>query len=232
MKIIVCLGCGKEVERTGNSQKYCRSCRRAEDLKKDAEYRARPEVKMATAKRNAERYAKPEVKAAIAKWSALHYAKPEIKAARRKWHQKWYAEQITKPEFRAALAKKSKKWNEENKEHASVRSHHYNIFKSTDPKLRTYKGMPFFDAWNPDKGGSFKAGGDWIIANLGKRPEGKVSLDVIHHEIGFVPGNLRWSERKGQNSNQMHKIIAQLKHENNRLKLLIAENPLTAKLAA
>src|SRR6266571_8902933 len=50
----------------------------------------------------------------------------------------------------------------------TVYHHWYFVFKSQD---ENYKGMPFFDDWNPDKGGSFRAGAEWIIATIGKRPE-------------------------------------------------------------
>jgi hypothetical protein len=69
--------------------------------------------------------------------------------------------------------------------------------------------MPFYDEWNPDKGGSYQAGADWIIANIGKRPEG-CTIDVIKHELGFVPGNLRWAPPKGQAANKMYKRLADL----------------------
>jgi hypothetical protein len=97
-----------------------------------------------------------------------------------------------------------------NPEITSVRSHFYFIF-GTKNSNKNYKGMPFFDGWNPRKGGSHRAGGDWIIKNLGKRPAG-CSLNVIDHAVGFVPGNLEWTGSREQNRNQLVKIIAQLRH--------------------
>jgi len=98
---------------------------------------------------------------------------------------------------------------------------HYNyIFKSRSPKAKNYKGMPFFDAWNPSKGGSFKAAYDWIIKNLGKRPE-NTSMHIIKHELGFVPDNLSWTHPKGQTANQMFRIIANLRFEIKELKTKI-----------
>jgi len=72
--------------------------------------------------------------------------------------------------------------------------------------------MPFFDAWNPDKGGSFDAGAQWIIENIGKRPEG-CSLHIVEHEKGFVPGNLEWAHPQKQSAQKMFKIIADQRHE-------------------
>lgn len=124
----------------------------------------------------------------------------------------------------AAIAWKvsSSEWaarnSRENIEYNTVKRHHYMIFRCENPRYKGYKGMPFFDGWDPEKGGSFEIGANWIKENLGCRPEGKISLDIVHHEIGFMPGNLRWSEQKGQLSNQMRKVITRLKHENDLLK--------------
>jgi hypothetical protein len=45
-------------------------------------------------------------------------------------------------------------------EQNSVRHHRYAILSSKNPRNANYKGMPFFDGWNPKKGGSSKAGAD------------------------------------------------------------------------
>lgn len=102
-------------------------------------------------------------------------------------------------------------WKKTHPEHKSVSSHRYLIFMSKNPLHANYKGMPFFDEWNPKKGGSTEAGAKWIIANLGKRPEGS-TLHIIDHEKGFVPGNLEWAYPRKQSNQQMFKIIAQLRH--------------------
>jgi len=98
-------------------------------------------------------------------------------------------------------------------EQHSVRKHHYRIFGTKkNPPLKNYEGMPFEDTWNPKKGGSFRAGGEWIVTNLGRRPEG-CSLHVVDHAKGFVPGNLEWTHPVKQNAEQMFKIIARQRHE-------------------
>lgn len=57
----------------------------------------------------------------------------------------------------------------------------------------TYKNMPFFSEWNPQHGGSIRAGELWILNNLGKRPtDGKWELHIVDRAIGFMPNNLRW----------------------------------------
>lgn len=54
--------------------------------------------------------------------------------------------------------------------------------------------MPYYDGWNPNKGGSLAAGAQWIIDNLGHRPgSGKeYHLHIVDRRIGFMPGNLQW----------------------------------------
>ena len=92
-------------------------------------------------------------------------------------------------------------------EYAVVCRHHDFIFNKKSPNHKYYKGMKFFDDWNPRKGGAIWKGAKWIMENLGKRPSPKWSLDVIDHHIGFAPGNLRWATANTQKSNQRHRIL-------------------------
>lgn len=87
-------------------------------------------------------------------------------------------------------------------------ANHYQLIFGRPGKHLTYKGMPFFDGWNPKKGGCFVDGGDWIVQNLGPRPKG-CSIDIVDRLLGFVPGNLKWSTPKGQAWNQMHRTITE-----------------------
>lgn len=107
-------------------------------------------------------------------------------------------------------------------ERIAVRSHYYNIFRPKSHYHKYYKNMPFYDAWNPDKGGSFYAAETWIIENIGNRPEG-TSLHVVDHSLGFVPGNLEWTHPKRQAHQQMHKIIAQQRNRIRKLEVRIKE---------
>jgi len=111
------------------------------------------------------------------------------------------------------------KRHRDNPELQSVRGHFGSICRDSAGRYPTYKGMPFFDGWNPDKGGSHQVGADWIIANLGNRPKGS-TLHIVDHEKGFVPGNLEWTHPRKQSNQQMFKIIAQQRH---RIKELEAE---------
>lgn len=105
-------------------------------------------------------------------------------------------------------------------EYMTVANHHAYIFRqhywdNLDPKMKarvgdmkSYQGMPFFDEWNPDKGGSFIAGEKWIIENLGRRPvdnflmtgqtvrypgqKSRWQMHILDRPVGFVPGNLAW----------------------------------------
>jgi hypothetical protein len=122
---------------------------------------------------------------------------------------------------RAAHKEQHKVYDSERKEESSVRSHHRMIFGTNKtPPRKNNEGMPFCDAWNPKKGGSYRAGGDWIIANLGRKPEG-CTLHIVEHEKGFVPGNLVWTDPVKQNAEQMFKIIARLRRE---VKILQEQN--------
>jgi hypothetical protein len=102
-------------------------------------------------------------------------------------------------------------------EYVTVVTHYQVIFNPKQKQHKNYIGMPFFEEWNPKKGGSLKVGAEWIIKNIGRRPEG-ASLHVVDPILGFVPGNLEWTHRKKQNREQLVKIIARQRHEIKRLK--------------
>lgn len=82
--------------------------------------------------------------------------------------------------------------------------------------------MPFYDAWNPAKGGSWAAGAQWIIDNIGRRPKG-TTLHIVEHSLGFVPDNLEWTHPRKQSHQQMHKIIAQQRNKIKKLEARIKE---------
>lgn len=105
------------------------------------------------------------------------------------------------------------KWYSENVERESVRGHHYFICRHTRP---SYVGLAFFDDWNPDRGGSFDAGAQWIITNLGCRPSNRHELHIVDRRLGFVPGNLAWVP---QNRHRQEELINRLLLENQILRL-------------
>ena len=135
----------------------------------------------------------------------------------------YYRKRKEKIEYMAAYRKKTR-------EVQTVRNHHLAAFKLHEGR-RIYDGMPFHDAWNPDKGGSYKAGGQWIIDNLGCRPDG-CTLHIIEHAKGFVPGNLEWTHPKRQVNQQMFKIIAQQRHQIKQLNRQLVEARQILALAA
>ena len=98
---------------------------------------------------------------------------------------------VTNAAWRKANLERSRRgsraWRKANPEYVSVCNRHY--------RWRKTKGLDFFDDWNPDKGGSYKAGAEWIITNLGKRPN-YASLHMIDRDLGFVPDNLEWRSKK------------------------------------
>lgn len=131
---------------------------------------------------------------------------------------RWKSQKKYRDAHKKEIAVKAKKYWAEHPELVSTYNHYKLIFKTHHLSHKNYKGMPFFDEWNPKKGGSLKAGADWIVKNIGKRPRG-ATLHIIEHSEGFVPGNLEWTYPRKQNNQQMFKIIAQ---QRNRIKKLEA----------
>jgi hypothetical protein len=129
------------------------------------------------------------------------------------------------PEYQRASTRAWKKENldkvreyrQNNIEYQTVYAHWELIYK---PRLghKYYKDMPFFNEWNPKQGGSFTAGANWIIENLGRRPDKKYQLHVVDRRLGFVPGNLRWVP---QEKHRQEEMIAKLLLENQQLKDII-----------
>jgi hypothetical protein len=94
-------------------------------------------------------------------------------------------------------------------EYVTVAFHYGCIFNPTYRGYKNYKGMPFYKPWNPKEGGSLLSAYFWIVENLGRRPKGRWSLDIINHSKGFVPGNLRWVPPGSsiQANNQVHRTV-------------------------
>ena len=100
-----------------------------------------------------------------------------------------------------------------NPAYETVRNHYRVIFCTSAASHKSYVNMPFFDDWNPDKGGEFWRGAKWILDNLGPRPEGTWQMDVIEHAKGFIPGNLRWAQLKTQSKNKQHRWLGDVSDE-------------------
>lgn len=49
---------------------------------------------------------------------------------------------------------------------------------------------------------SVRSAAEWVLDNLGTKPETNYSLDRIDNNKGYTPGNLRWASRTEQNSNK------------------------------
>jgi hypothetical protein len=101
--------------------------------------------------------------------------------------------------------------------YSTITGHHRLIVR----RHPNYVGMPFYEGWNPQKG-LIQVGIDWIVANLGYRPDG-TSMHIIDHAKGFVPGNLEWTHPKKQTNQQMYKIIAQQRHHIKKLEERVRE---------
>jgi hypothetical protein len=105
-------------------------------------------------------------------------------------------------------------------ERLSVKGH-YDCIHANE-RCPTYVGMPFFDGWSPKTGGSYEAGAQWIINNLGPRPgTGKeYHLHIVDRAIGFMPGNLQWVPRERHKQEEMiNKLLLENQHLKEMLKL-------------
>jgi hypothetical protein len=49
---------------------------------------------------------------------------------------------------------------------------------------------------------SVRSAAEWVLDNLGTKPEGNYSLDRVDNSRGYTPGNLRWATRAEQNGNK------------------------------
>lgn len=49
---------------------------------------------------------------------------------------------------------------------------------------------------------SVRSAAEWVLDNLGTKPEANYSLDRVDNSRGYMPGNLRWATRAEQNSNK------------------------------
>jgi hypothetical protein len=118
----------------------------------------------------------------------------------------------------------SREWVLAHPEYGSVALHYWSIFGSRQKNAVSYKGMPYFDGWNPKNGGSLKAGANWIRENLGPRPgSGKeYHLHIVNRAIGFMPGNLQWvPQAKHAQEELVNKLLLEVQNlriENERLR--------------
>jgi len=137
------------------------------------------------------------------------------------YRRAWYAADIVHQRIRQKKSRKrnraknvarSKQWNRQHPEYGAVTSHFRVICRTKNPN---YFGIPFFDAWNPDREGSIKTGEQWILNNLGPRPSSTHQLHIVDRKLGFVPNNLQWVPRERHKQEEM---IAKLLRENQQLR--------------
>jgi hypothetical protein len=81
------------------------------------------------------------------------------------------------------------------------------VTRCTNPKHVAYKryggrGITVYPDWLGR--GGFLRYEDWVLANLGPRPEG-MTLDRIDNDRGYAPGNLRWATAEQQAGNRRHR---------------------------
>lgn len=86
------------------------------------------------------------------------------------------------------------------------KNHVYHIRSGTAGKIadRAYANMPIADRWNPAVVGDYAYLNFRIdvIHSIGERPDSFFTLDIIEHERGFMPGNIRWATKKEQAVNR------------------------------
>ena len=72
-------------------------------------------------------------------------------------------------------------------------------YNSSHPTFKWYgaRGIKMHESWIHD----YQAFQDWILANLGQRPDG-LTLDRRDNDGDYAPGNLRWATKSEQSFNQ------------------------------
>ena len=76
---------------------------------------------------------------------------------------------------------------------------------TTNPGYKYYgaRGITIYAGWL----NNFPAFNDWILVNLGPKPEG-LTLDRIRNGEGYIPGNLRWASRAQQVQNRRSPVCS------------------------
>lgn len=116
---------------------------------------------------------------------ASYYEKNKVKI--RKQHRSYY-----KRNRKAAIAS-AYAYKDAHPIRKLISNHLDYILNPKNVSHRSYRNMPFFDAWNPKKSGSYLTGEKWIIKNIGEKPaDGRYNLHIIDRRIGFMPENLMW----------------------------------------
>lgn len=69
---------------------------------------------------------------------------------------------------------------------------------------------------------SVRAGGEWVLTNIGPRPEGRYSLDRIDNNRHYEAGNLRWATYSDQARNK--RVYTRTKN-GERIRTLQAQRP-------
>ena len=109
-------------------------------------------------------------------------------------------------------------WSQSHPIAASLRNHHRYIFRL---KTKWYVDMPFYDAWNYDKGGSFIEGENCLLKEIGPKPGKFYDLHVVDKSVGIMPGNLVWVPRDRHKREELvFKQALEIKQLRERIKYL------------
>lgn len=74
--------------------------------------------------------------------------------------------------------------------------------RTTNPKDKNWRlyggrGISLFPTWRSGYA-PFEV---WVLANLGAKPDSKMSIDRIDNDGNYEPGNIRWATQKEQRAN-------------------------------
>lgn len=113
----------------------------------------------------------------------------------------------------AGLGKGSIRNGNHSPEYGTLYNHWSWIFNKTKQLYPAYKNMLFFDAWNPNKGGSFAIGTQWICEHLGFKPGPKFQLHVLKtkkHPHGFFgPGGIVWRREMDRHDQDVLDLVTE-----------------------
>ena len=82
------------------------------------------------------------------------------------------------------------------------------IHRCHNPDHKAYpnyggRGISVADEWR-----NLKTGFDRFLDHIGPKPTPDLTLDRIDNDLGYLPGNVRWADRKTQQNNRRRTLSA------------------------
>lgn len=101
-------------------------------------------------------------------------------------------------------------------EYTSIVNHWHWIFNPKRRNHRSYKNMVFYDAWNPDKGGAWIVGLQWMRKHM-PRPGLRYQLHVLKtkkYPHGFFgPGGIVWRSKMDSHDQNLLDLVFEWPNE-------------------